>query len=364
MRIGDKVSRRAALGAALATLATPSVIRAQTQRWRLVTSWPKNRTGPAMSARRIAERITRMSGGRLQIDVFAAGEIVPAFAVFDAVANGTVELAHTASLYWQSVFPTAGLFTTAPFGLGPVEHQAWIEGGGGQELWDELYGARGVRAFLAGNTGPSMGGWFRKPIQDLADLKGMRLRVQGLGAQVYDRLGVTPIAISGGEILPALEKGVIDGVEFLGPANDLDTGIARYAPFYYKPGFNKPNGASECLIARERFEQLPSDLQAVIAEACRAEHGQGLAEAFQTNAAALVQLLKSYPVKLENFPETILVEALKATRDLLNEIPSRDPLSQRIVQSYGEMQTRLRGWSWVMADMSRVLGAIAPGSRL
>lgn len=359
MNSGRKISRRAAFGAGIAALALPSFARGQTQRWRMVTSWPKNRTGPALSARRLAERITAMSGGRLQVDVFAAGEIVPAFATFDAVANNTVELAHTAALYWQNIFPTAGLFTTAPFGLSPVEHQAWIDFIGGQALWDELYGSRGVRGFLAGNTGPSMGGWFRKPIQSAADVKGLRIRVQGLGAQVYERLGATPLTIAAGEILPAIEKGVIDGVEFLAPANDYDTGIARYAPFYYMPGFNKPNGASECLISRARYEALPPDLQTIIAEACRAEHGQGLAEAMQTNASALVNLIQTYPIKIEKFPDALLLEAFNATRALMNEIAERDPLSKRIVTHYADTQKALRGWSWLNADMARVLGGIA-----
>lgn len=362
MNSGTKFSRRGLFGTALsvgvAAVAMPNVARSQTLRWRMVTSWPKNRTGPALSARRIAERITLMSGGRLQVDVFAAGEIVPAFATFDAVANNTVEMAHTAALYWQSVFPAAGLFTTAPFGLSPVEHQAWIEFMGGQALWDELYAPRGVRGFLAGNTGPSMGGWFRKPIQAASDIKGLRIRVQGLGAQIYERLGATPMAIAAGEILPAIEKGVIDGVEFLGPANDFDTGIARYAPYYYMPGFNKPNGASECLVNRARFEALPPDLQAIIAEACRAEHGQGLAESFQTNASALISLLQTYPIKIERFPDSLLIEAFSATRSLMVDIAERDPLSKRIVSHYGEAQKSLRGWSWLSADMGRILANI------
>ncbi len=358
MQSGKHFTRRLALGTGFAALAAPSVVRAASLRWRLVTSWPKNRTGPALSARRIAERIARMSGGRVQIQVFAAGEIVPAFATLDAVSSGVVELAHTASLYWQNIFPAAGLFTTAPFGLGPVEHQAWIEFGGGQTLWDELYASRGVRPFLAGNTGPSMGGWFRKPIVNVDDIKGLRIRVQGLGAEVYLRLGATPIAISPAEILPAIEKGVIDAVEFLGPANDLDTGIVRYAPHYYKPGFNKPNGASELLISQTLWDSLTSDLQAIIAEACRAEHGQGLAEATQTNATALMTLFQTSSMKIESFPEPVLTDALNATRGLMKAISDRDNLSHRIVASYTQAQLQLRGWSWLSADMTAQLARL------
>lgn len=324
----------------------------------MVTSWPKTRIGPAISARRLAERINAMSGGRLQLDVFAAGEIVPAFAAFDAVSNGTVEMAHTASLFWQNILPAAGLFTSAPFGLGPIEHQAWIETGGGQDLWNALYAPHGLRAFLAGNTGPSMGGWFRKPLRGIGDVKGLRIRVQGLGADVYKQLGATPMAISPGDILPAIEKGVIDAVEFLGPANDLDTGIARYAPYYYRPGFNKPNGASECLIGNAAWDSLTPDLQAIVSSACLAEHGQGLAEAFQTNASGLVALAKTTAMKLESFPDAVTADAFRASRAVLDAIASRDTLSRRIVTSYADAQFAFRGWSWLTADMSRVLGSL------
>ena len=354
MPIGPKLSRRAALGAGAALISAPTIARAQTLRWRMVTSWPKGRTGPGISAQKIVERINAMSGGRLQIDLFAAGEIVPPFAVLDAVSNGTVEMGHTASLYWQGRMPAAGIFTSVPFGLGPVEHQAWIELRDGQALWDELYESHGVRAFLAGNTGPSMGGWFRRKLNGIEDLKGMRLRVQGLGAEIYAKLGAVPMAVSAGDLLPALERGSIDAAEFLAPAMDLETGLPKYAPFYYAPGFNKPNGASELLISLSAWGRLSPDLRSLIREACRAEHTLGLADAYQTNAVALTEILGKYPVSLEAFPHSILDGAQMASKELLSEISSTSPLAQRIVESYGNAHRDMRSWSALTADMARI----------
>ncbi|MCB8822918.1 TRAP transporter substrate-binding protein [Microvirga rosea] len=353
MPIGPKLSRRAAMVIGAVTLATPTVVRAQTLRWRMVTSWPKGRTGPGISARRIAERINAMSDGRLQVNLFAAGEIVPPFAVLDAVSNGTVEMGHTASLYWQGRMPAAGFFTSVPFGLGPIEHQAWIELRDGQVLWDELYKPHGIRAFLAGNTGPSMGGWFRRKLNGAEDLKGMRLRVQGLGAEIYAKLGAVPMTISAGDLLPAIEKGSIDAAEFLAPATDLEAGLPKYAPFYYAPGFNKPNGASELLVSLSAWERLSPDLRSVVIEACRAEHALGLADAYQTNAAALTEILGRYPVSLEAFPRSIMEAAQAASAELLTEIASTSPLASRIVESYRNAQRELRGWSSLAADMAR-----------
>jgi TRAP-type mannitol/chloroaromatic compound transport system substrate-binding protein len=353
MPTGHKLSRRTALGAGAAALAAPTIARAQTLRWRMVTSWPKNRTGPGISARRIVERINAMSGGRLQIDLFAAGEIVPPFAVLDAVSNGTVEIGHTASLYWQGRIPAAGFFTSVPFGLGPIEHQAWIELRDGQALWDELYKPHGVRAFIAGNTGPSMGGWFRRKLNGVEDLRGMRLRVQGLGAELYARLGAVPMAVSAGDLLPALEKGSIDAAEFLAPATDLETGLPKYASFYYAPGFNKPNGASELMVSLLAWDRLTPDLRSIIAEACRAEHTLGLAEAYQTNAVALTEILGKYPVTLEAFPRPIMDAAQAASAELMAELGGTSSLASRIVESYKTALQDLRGWSALAADMAR-----------
>jgi TRAP-type mannitol/chloroaromatic compound transport system substrate-binding protein len=315
----------------------------------MVTSWPKNRTGPGISARRIAERINAMSGGRLVIELFGAGEIVPAFAVLDVVSNGTVEAGHTAALYWTGKMPAAGLFTTVPFGLGPIEHEAWLALGGGQELWDELYRPFGVRAVLAGNTGPSMGGWFRKKIDSPDDLKGLRIRVQGLGADLYARLGAVPMSVSAGDLLPSLEKGTIDAAEFLNPSVDLETGLPSVASLYYGPGFNKPNGASEFMVGDAAWNRLPDDLKAMVRAACQAEHGAGLADAAEQNATALTKILGTYPVQLERFPPAVIEVARRESAALLQQIGATSPLAGRIVTSYLDAQRRLRGWASVNA---------------
>ena len=176
----------------------------------MVTSWPKRLPGPGMSAERVAERIAALSGGRLQISVSAAGEVVPAFEVLDAVGGGVAEMGHTASFYWQGKMPAAAFFTTVPFGLTPNEHVAWVEAGGGQALWDELYAPFGVKPFMGGNTGVCMGGWFRREIKSLDDVRGLKIRSLGLGGEVYRRLGATPQTTPPGEILTSLQSGVLD----------------------------------------------------------------------------------------------------------------------------------------------------------
>ena len=356
MPSGPDLSRRAALGALLApAVAAPAIAREQPLRWRMVTSWPKGRAGPGVSARRIADRIEATSGGRLRIDLFGAGEIVSAFAVLDAVSTGTVEMGHTAALYWQGKMPAASYFTTVPFGLGPVEHQAWVELRDGQALWDELYRPFGVRAFMAGNTGPSMGGWFKRKLSGVEDLRGMRIRIQGLGAEVFARLGAVPTAIPAGDLLPALETGAIDAAEFLAPATDLETGLHRHARHYYAPGFNKPNGASELLVSLKAWELLPEDLRAVVAEACRAEHTLGLADAHERNASALREILGAHKVELVAFPQGVVEAARKAWAEMQGEIAGTSPLARRIVESYAAAQADLRGWSALAADMARAL---------
>jgi TRAP-type mannitol/chloroaromatic compound transport system substrate-binding protein len=355
----DAATRRTLIlgaGAAAGTaLASPAVLRAADGtaiRWRMVTSWPRDLPGPGMNARRLAERIGRMSGGRLTVQVHAAGEVVPALEVFDAVYAGTAEMGHTASFYWAGKIKAAPFFTTVPFGLLPAEHAAWLEHGGGQALWDELYAPFGLKPFAAGNSSTSMGGWFRKEIRDLPDLDGLKLRSAGLGGELFGRLGTVTVSLGVPDIYPALQSGTVDGVEFLGPASDLAAGFWQVARYYYWPSFTKPNGTAECIVATRAWEALPEELREVIANACAAENAHTLAEADWRDGAALDTLVREHGVELRRWPESVVVAARTAAVDLLAGFDASPGggIEQRIYRSYLAALDRLRPWSKVSAE--------------
>jgi TRAP-type mannitol/chloroaromatic compound transport system substrate-binding protein len=346
-----KSDRRALLrGGGLALLgavAAPAVARAQTLRWRMVTSWPKRLPGPGMSAERVAERISALSGGRLQITVQAAGEVVPAFEVLDAVGGSVAEMGHTAAFYWQGKQPAAAYYTTVPFGLTPMEHVAWVDAAGGQALWDELYAPFGVKPFMGGNTGVCMGGWFRRELKSLDDLKGLKVRSLGLGGEVYRRLGATPQTTPPGEILTSLQSGVLDGAEFVGPGTDIALGLYRVAPLYYGPGFNKPNGTGECLVNLKVWEGLAGDLKAIIAHACAAEASFALSEMERLNAQALAALTERNNVRLMSFSADVVGAARRQAADILAELATRSDIARRINESYADFRSRTAAWSRV-----------------
>jgi TRAP-type mannitol/chloroaromatic compound transport system substrate-binding protein len=351
-------TRRRFVGAGLTlagAVAAPQIARAQTVKWRMVTSWPKRLPGPGMSAERIAERIRALSGGRIDITVYAAGEVVPAFGVLDAVGNGVADIGHTAAFYWQGKMPAAAFFTTVPFGLTPGEHVAWIDAGGGQALWDELYAPFGVKPFMGGNTGVCMGGWFRRELKSLADLRGLKLRTLGLGGEVYRRLGATPQTTPPAEILTSLQSGVIDGAEFVGPGTDIALGLYRVAPFYYYPGFNKPNGTGECIVALKVWDALSAELKAIVAHACAAEANYALAEMERLNAQALEALIKDHGVKLAAFPGDLVAGARQQAGDVLGELSQRSAITGKVHGSYTAFRERTAPWSRI--SIEAVLGA-------
>jgi TRAP-type mannitol/chloroaromatic compound transport system substrate-binding protein len=340
-----KLLRAATLGAA-GVLAAPSLVRAQTRRWRMVTSWPKRLPGPGMSAERVAERIAALSGGRLQIMVHAAGEVVPAFEVLDAVGTGGIaEMGHTASFFWQGKEPAAVFYTTVPFGLTPTEHVAWVEAGGGQALWDELYAPFGVKPFMGGNTGVCMGGWFRRDIRTLADVRGLKIRSLGLGGEVLRRLGATPQTTPPAEILTSLQSGVLDAAEFVGPGSDIALGLYRVAPLYYAPGFNKPNGTGECIVSLKAWEALDSEMKAIIAHACAAEATFALSEMERLNAEALAALTNRHGVQLRTFPTDFITAARKEAVDVLGDLAARSERARRVHASYTAFRDRTAAWS-------------------
>ena len=345
--------RKFTIGAGLAAagvLAAPAIAKAQTVKWRMVTSWPKQLPGPGMSAERVADRIRALSNGRIDITVHAAGELVPAFGVLDAVGNGVADIGHTASFYWQGKMPAAAFFTTVPFGLTPSEHVAWIEAGGGQALWDELYEPFGVKPFMGGNTGVCMGGWFRHELMSLADLRGLKLRSLGLGGEVYRRLGATPQTTPSAEILTSLQSGVIDGAEFVGPGTDIALGLYRVAPFYYYPGFNKPNGTGECIVALKIWNALAADLKAIVAHACASEANFALAEMERLNAQALAALVGEHKVQLRAFPEDLVAAARKQAGEVLGELGTRSAIAGKVQGSYAAFRERTAPWSRVSIE--------------
>src|SRR5271155_2952535 len=338
------LARGGALGLA-GTLATPALAQSATLRWRMVTSWPKRLPGPGMSAERVAERIGALSGGRLEITVSAAGELVPAFEVLDAVGSGVVEMGHTAAFYWQGEAPAAAFFTTVPFGLVPNEHVAWIDAGGGQALWDELYAPFGVKPFMAGNTGVCMGGWFRHELKSLDDLRGLKIRSLGLGGEVYRRLGAIPQTTSPGEILVALQSGVLDAAEFVGPGSDIALGLYRFAPFYYGPGFNKPNGTGECIVSLKAWETLDDEMKAIVKHACAAEAAFALAEMERLNIEALATLTARDNAQLRSFPPDLVAAARTTARDVLSELAGKSAAAQKVHDSYVAFRDKISTWS-------------------
>jgi TRAP-type mannitol/chloroaromatic compound transport system substrate-binding protein len=338
------LARTGALGLAGA-IAAPRIARGEARRWRMVTSWPKRLPGPGMSAERVAERISALSGGRLQITVHAAGEVVPAFEVLDAVGSGVAEMGHKAAFYWQGKQPAAVFYTTVPFGLTPAEHVAWIDAGGGQTLWDELYAPFGTKPFMAGNTGICMGGWFRRELNSADDLKGLKIRSLGLGGEIYRRLGATPQTTSPGEILTSMQSGLIDGAEFVGPGSDIALGLYRVATFYYAPGFNKPNGTGECILSLKMWEGLDSEMKAIVQHACSSEAAFALAEMERLNAEALAALTGQYGVKLRIFPQSLVTAARRQASDVVGELGARSAVARKIHDSYVSFRDRTAAWS-------------------
>jgi TRAP-type mannitol/chloroaromatic compound transport system substrate-binding protein len=313
----------------------------------MITSWPRRLPGPGVSAERVADRIKALSGGRLDVQVFSAGEVVPAFEVLDAVGAGAADLGHTAAFFWQGKMPAANFYTTVPFGLTPDEHVAWVEHGGGQALWDELYAPFGVKPFMAGNTGVCMGGWFRREVKSLDDLKGLKLRSLGLGGEIFRRLGATPVSIPPGEIFPALQSGVVDGAEFTTPASDMALGLWRVAPNYAYPGFNKPNGTGECIVARRVWEKLDAEQRAVISHACAAEASFALAEFERMNGEALEALVTKQGVRLFAFPNEIVRAARPHADAILADVARGSDIAKRIHDSYTGFRARNARWSKV-----------------
>ena len=324
-----------------ATSAVDTVAAApETFTWKMVTAWPKNYPALGTSAERVAERINSMSNGRLIIKVYAGGELVPPLEVFDAVSRGTAHMGHGAAYYWKGKTDTAQFFTSVPFGLSAIEMNAWLHKGGGLQLWQEAYAPFGVKPFATGNSGMQMGGWFNKEIHSLDDLKGLKIRMPGLGGEVLNRLGATTVNLPGSEVFTALQTNAIDASDWVSPYNDLAFGLHKAAKYYYYPGWQEPQAVLELIINQEAWDSLPSDLQAIVTEAIRAGNADMLDDFTWNNARALVEL-KQADVQLRRFPDEVLQAMQQESALVLNELAGKSELNQRIWDSMQAFQQQV-----------------------
>ena len=302
--------------------------------WNLVTSWPPGLPGLGTGAENLARRIGRASGGRLRIKVFAGGELVPALEVFDAVSRGTAQMGHDASYYHRGKLPAAQYFTAVPFGLNANEMNAWLYYGGGLELWQELYDPFNVIPFPAGQTGVQMAGWFNKEIKSVADLRGLKMRMPGIGGEVMQRAGATQITVPASEVFTALQTGAIDAAEWVGPYNDVSLGLHRVARYYYYPGWQEPGPMIECLVNKGAWESLPEDLKEILATTCQAINMDMQAEFSYGNSMALAQLTGDPKVEIRKLPDDVLALLKRLSLEIVDELSARDPWAERIQESF------------------------------
>ncbi len=319
-----------------------SVALGPTVEWKLVTTWPQNLPALQTAPERLAERVETMSAGRFKIKVYAAGELVPAFEVFDAVAGGTAEMGHGAAYYWRGKLPIAAVFTTAPFGMNAQEMNGWLRFGGGMELWRELYEPFGVVPIATGNSGTQMAGWFNKEIHSLADIQGLKMRIPGLGGEVFSRAGGVAVSMPGSEMFTALQTGVIDATEWIGPYNDLAFGLQKIARYYYYPGWHEPSAVLEAIINQEAWESLPDDLQAILETACTATNQEVLDEFTASNASALKVLVEEHGVEIRLLPDDVLKRFAELSIEVLEEEAQGDDLSKRVLDSYRSFLADMR----------------------
>ena len=316
-------------------------------KWKMATTWPRNFPGLGRGANYLAKLIEEMSAGRISVQVYGENELVKAVEVFDAVSQGEVQMGHGTAFYWQHKSNAAQFFSAVPFGLTAQEMNAWLYHGDGMELWEELYAQYNVIPGATGNTGVQMGGWFNREINSISDLQGLKMRIPGLGGEVWKRAGGEPVMLAGGEIFTALEAGDIDAAEWVGPYNDMALGLHKAARYYYYPGWHEPGTTLECIINKQAFLSLPSDLQSIVKNAIRVANQDMLAEFTAKNNRALEQLVRLHKVELRRFPDEVLIKLRQLSDELVSEQVKDDPIGQRVRDSFTHFRQQVSQWHQV-----------------
>ena len=346
--------KKAGLGLAAGAAAAPGLVNAQaaglpTVSWRMTGSWPKSLDTLYGGMEQIAKRVSDSTNGKFTIKVFAAGEIVGGLQVLDAVQNGTVECGHTAAYYYFGKDPTLALSCAVPFGPNNRQQNAWMYYGGGKELLREVYKKYNVMQFAAGNTGTQMGGWFRKEIKTLADLKGLKFRISSFAGLALTKLGVVPQTIAGGDVYPALEKGTIDGAEWVGPYDDEKLGFYKVAKYYYYPGWWEGGPELDLLVNIKAWEALPKEYQSVLEAACAEANVTMMAKYDTLNPQALKRLIAN-GVQLRPFSNEIMAACYKTSNEVAAEISAKNPEFKKVYDAMVKFRDEQVQWFSIAED--------------
>ncbi len=323
----------------------PAVHTGKTYHWKMVTTWPPKFPVLGEGAEIFAGWVREMSGGRMEIRVFGGGELVPALEAFDSVSQGAAEMAHSAAYYWAGKAPASQFFCAVPFGMNAQQMNAWLISGGGLSLWEELYAQFNLIPIPCGNTGVQMGGWFNRKLHSLDDLKGLKMRIPGLGGKVIKKAGGSAILSAGGEIFTNLERGVIDATEWIGPYHDYLMGFPKVAKYYYYPGWHEPSAVLELIVNKTAFESLPTDLQAIIRAAAYRANTWMLAEFDAQNNRYLQKIKTEFHTELLKFPDEVLEGLRRYAAEVFEELVETDPFSQKVLASYNKFRQEISPWS-------------------
>ena len=328
---------------ALALLASPAM--AKKIRWRMALSWPSNLTPLASPPIKLAELMKKMSDGKFIIKVEGAEKTKAALGVFDMVKGGSYQMGHTTSYFYIGKDPSLVWFTTVPWGMTKDEQYAWFYYGNGMKYMKQVYAKYGMLAFPGGNTGVQMGGWFRKEIKSVDDLKGLKMRIPGFAGKVMAKLGVSVVNIPGGELYTSLDRGTIDALEWVGPGMDIKMGFYKVAPYYYT-GWHEPASEMQFLINKKAFNKLPKKYQTMLVTAMKAVSADMFIENFADSVTAWQKMKKEYPgIKVKTFPVPVLKAMKKATDEIMNEYASKNALFKEIYNDYKAYQKKARVWT-------------------
>lgn len=329
---------------------SPAISKSR-KRLTMVTTWPKGLPGLGTAADRLAERVQTLTEGRIEIKVYASGELVPALQAFDTVADGNADMYHGAEYYWQGKSRAFNFFTAVPFGMTTAEFMGWIDFGGGRELWDELSGQYGIIAFQGANTGHQMGGWFKREVRSLDDFRGLKMRIPGLGGDMVTALGGAAVTLSGDQIYQALQTGTIDATEWVGPWNDYALGFFREAPYYYGPGFHEPGSSLSVGFNRRTWDSLDPTDREIIKSVCAQVNHLSIGEFTRQNAVYLDRLVTDHGTQLRRFPDDVTIRAREAAADIRASVGAAGGLEKRIYDSFEAALKSMRNWA-AIGDMA------------